>query len=168
MNTLVNATILTLEKSKNILQRLTDEQLSNSSIPPYYSCVGTHIRHILDFYKSITAGVENGFVDLTDRLRNTAVESNCQVAYNEVDLVLTDLKRLYHLDASDLITVQDDLGQGLEKIDYTLGSLIAQANSHTIHHYAIINYLLNSLGININDETLGVNPTTPKPDINLN
>jgi hypothetical protein len=43
-----------------------------------------------------------------------------------------------------------------------LGALFAQANSHTIHHYAIINYIFEKLGIVLNDEDFGYNPTTPK------
>ena len=57
---------------------------------------------------------------------------------------------------------------GKVEITYTLGAILAQANSHAIHHYAIINYILDSLGITIDDETFGYNPTTPKQEINLN
>ena len=47
-------------------------------------------------------------------------------------------------------------------MNYTFSALLAQANSHTIHHYAIINYILNSLNIEMTDEDFGYNPTTPK------
>ena len=46
---------------------------------------------------------------------------------------------------------------------YTLGAVFAQANSHTIHHYAIINYILEGLNISLDDIDFGYNPTTPKP-----
>jgi hypothetical protein len=60
------------------------------------------------------------------------------------------------------VLVIDDLGLGKTEIPYTYGALLAQANSHTIHHYAIINYIFDGLGIMINDSEFGYNPTTPK------
>ena len=60
------------------------------------------------------------------------------------------------------IYVIDDLGHGKIKIKYTIGALFAQANSHTIHHYAIINYNLDALNISIEDSDFGYNPTTLK------
>ena len=41
-----------------------------------------------------------------------------------------------------MVIVTDDLGMGKIEMTYTLGSLFSQANSHTIHHYAIINYIM--------------------------
>ena len=63
------------------------------------------------------------------------------------------------------IVVLDDLGHGTLRIKYTLGSLLAQANSHTIHHYAIINYILDRLSIKMEDEDFGLNPTSPKKQL---
>ncbi len=60
------------------------------------------------------------------------------------------------------IIVIDDLGMGKVEIKYTFASLLAQANSHTIHHYAIINYILNGLNIELKMNNLDYNPTTPK------
>ena len=61
-----------------------------------------------------------------------------------------------------MLIVSDDLGLGKIEMTYTLAAAFSQANSHTIHHYAIINYILDGLHINIGDPELGYNPTTPK------
>ena len=168
MNSIVNSSIATVSKSKWILDQLTNEQLTNTNIPPYYSCVGTHIRHILDFYKCIFNGLENKLVDLTDRSRETQVERDCDYALSHVNTVIEELAKMTDLDPRPSIKVIDDLGQGKMEIEYTLGALLAQANSHTIHHYAIISYLLENLGIAINDDTFGYNPTTPITNISSN
>ena len=47
-------------------------------------------------------------------------------------------------------------------LKYNFIALLAQANSHTIHHYAIINYILDRLHIEMKDDSFGYNPTTPK------
>ena len=63
------------------------------------------------------------------------------------------------------VVVIDDLGLGKIEVQYTLGAVFSQANSHAIHHYAIMNYILDNLGISVNDSDFGYNPTTPKTTI---
>ena len=54
------------------------------------------------------------------------------------------------------------------EINYTYEALLSQATSHTIHHYAIIGYILEFLNIKVEDCDFGYNPSTPKASINLN
>ncbi len=54
------------------------------------------------------------------------------------------------------------LGLGKIEMTYTYDALFSQANSHTIHHYAIINYILDGLKIAFDDADFGYNSTTPK------
>jgi len=138
------------------------------SIPPYYSCIGSHIRHILDFYDCILEGYSIGYIDLTNRTRDTRIHEDCDYAFENVERVISKLKQLSKTDPNTRIDVADDLGLGKVTIEYTLGAVLAQANSHAIHHYAIINYILERLEISINDDTFGYNPTTPRSEINLN
>ena len=100
-------------------------------------------------------------VDLTARSRNKAVEADCECAQDYLNLIIGRLSAS-SFDMNDTVLVIDDLGMGKIEIPYTYGSLLAQANSHTIHHYAIINYIFDSLGIVITDSDFGYNPTTPK------
>jgi hypothetical protein len=79
--------------------------------------------------------------------------------YNEF---VKKIKINEEVDLDRMVYVIDDLGLGKTKIKYSFSGLLAQANSHTIHHYAIINYILEGLNIKISDETFGYNPTTPK------
>ena len=105
--------------------------------------------------------MQEGLVDLTQRDRSSLIEQHCDLAIAEVDLVIEQLNKLIHKDHASLIVVRDDLGQGVIEISYTLGALLAQANSHTIHHYAIVNYMLDRIGVSISDKTFGYNPSTP-------
>lgn len=161
MNIIIQSTLKTLQKSQVLLNSLCNDQLCNASVSPYYSSIGSHIRHILDFYDCIfTLNTENK-IDLTARSRNKTVESNCDCAQNYLNLVIGKLNSS-SFDIASTVMVIDDLGIGKTEIPYTYGALLAQANSHTIHHYAIINYIFDSLGIVINDSEFGYNPTTPK------
>jgi hypothetical protein len=161
MNIIIQSTLKTLSKSQILLDNLTDEIFCNSTVSPYYSSLGSHIRHILDFYGCILNVNWDSEIDLTARSRNRAIESECTRARQYLNLII-DALTTFECDMSDSIVVFDDLGLGKVKITYTYGALFSQANSHTIHHYAIINYILEGLNISINDPDFGYNPTTPK------
>jgi len=162
MNIIIESSVYTLSKSKALLTTLTDNLLSDISVPPYYSCIGSHIRHILDFYDCILEGVSSEHINLTNRKRDKKMHNCCDYALINVERVIIGLKEVDGCKLINSYTVEDDLGLGRVKISYTLGAVLAQANSHAIHHYAIINYILDNLGISIEDDTFGYNPTTPK------
>jgi hypothetical protein len=160
MNLIIQSTLKTLRKSQILLDNLSNAQLSDASVSPYYSSIGCHIRHILDFYDCVF-NTKDGKVDLTARSRNKDVECDCGCAQDYLNQIIGRLSSA-SFDIIDIVLVTDDLGLGKTEIPYTYGALLAQANSHTIHHYAIINYIFDSLGIVINDTEFGYNPTTPK------
>lgn len=166
MNIVLQSAIKTLQKSRTLLINLSDENLGDNSVSPYYSCIGSHLRHIFDFYNCIL-NERDLHIDLTMRNRDSKIESCCVSAKDYLDHLLSSLQNL-NSDVEREVYVIDDLGMGKIEMKYTIGALLAQANSHTIHHYAIINYILDSLNITIEDETFGYNPTTPKRQVNLN
>lgn len=161
MNEIIKSTLITIEKSKSLLSVLSDEELSSNSISPYYSSIGSHIRHIYDFYDCSLKIDDKNFVDLTARQRIKSIENNCNSALDYIDELIDRIKNI-DFDIDKEIIVIDDLGTGRINIKYTFSALLAQANSHTIHHYAIINYILDRLNIKINVADFGYNPTTPK------
>lgn len=167
MNNIFKASYSTLNQSKKLLLNLSNATLCNKSVSPYYSSIGSHLRHILDFYKCVFDGLDNGLVDLTIRERKIEVEEDCTCANDYLDGILNKLLN-NSFNTNEIVTVIDDLGEGKIKIDYTVGGLLSQANSHTIHHYAIINYILDRLGIEIANSRFGFNPTSPKPELNSN
>ena len=161
MNLIIASTLKTLQKTKSILDNLEDEAICISSVSPYYSSIGGHIRHILDFYDCIFNVNSENKIDLTARSRNKEVETKCCIAKDYLSKITKRLNKL-NIDINKTVIVIDDLGLGKIEIPYTYGSLLAQANSHTIHHYAIISYIFDRLGIIIEDSDFGYNPSTPK------
>ena len=158
----------TLKKALNLLEELPTSLYNDSSIGPFYSSVGGHIRHILDFYTSVFNGLDSNSIDLTDRERDCLIEIDINYAKSKIRRVLDDLEEFttYKLDARyELI---DDLGQGTVNIPTNLYAILVQANSHTIHHYAIISHLLYAYDIVIKDQTFGYNPTTPVKKVLVN
>lgn len=161
MNIIKESSLKTLQKANLLLNKLSNADLCNASVPPYHSSIGSHVRHILDFYDCIFNINDENTIDLTARCRNTDVETQCQSAITYLNTTLEKLKQ-FDIQAETKVTVIDDLGLGKTEIAYTFGALLSQANSHTIHHYAIINYILDRLDIQFEDGDFGYNPTTPK------
>lgn len=166
MHILIKSSLNTLEKSKKLLNKINNTSLSDQTIAPYYSSIGSHIRHVLDFYGCILYN-DNDVIDLTTRTRDLTVESDCDCAKAYLEKLCDKLKSLNESDIVKLVKVEDDLGLGKIQMTYTFDALLAQANSHTIHHYAIINYILEGLNLRFDDSDFGYNPTTPKA-VNLN
>lgn len=161
MNIIIQSTLNTLQKAESLLNSLSDSQLSDSSVVPYNSSIGSHLRHILDFYDCIFNYDTNLKIDLTARSRNKKVECECCTARDYLNTIIKKLE-FFDLNKDTKVVVIDDLGLGKTEIMYTFSALLSQANSHTIHHYAIINYILEGLNISFKDSDFGFNPTTPK------
>ena len=81
----------TLEKSLVLLENIPDSVYIDATVGPFYSTIGGHIRHILDFYFSIFKGLNNYLIDLTDRERNNTIEIDVYFAKTEIKKVILEL-----------------------------------------------------------------------------
>jgi len=79
--------------------------------------------------------------------------------FNEV---ITRLNSLDETTFNNIIKVTDDLGNGKVTVNYTIASALVQAHSHAIHHYALVGFIINQLGLELPEADFGYNPTTPK------
>ncbi|PHR74025.1 MAG: hypothetical protein COA67_01280 [Lutibacter sp.] len=155
-----------LERGITLLSSITDEQYSNTSIAPYYSSIGRHMRHILDIFDCAFDGYEtNTTVDLSARKRNEKVELKTEDGIRYFNEIIAKLNTLKFSDFNQLISVSDDLGTGIIVQKYTLGGLLIQAHTHAIHHFASLGYIICQLGIEIPDDDFGFNPTTPREEL---
>ena len=162
---MISAIEKNLHRGIKLLNSISDEQYSNTSIPPYYSSIGSHMRHILDIFDCIFDGFPNAKVDLSARKRNEFIELKTQEGVNYFNQVIIQLQTLKSADLEKMITVSDDLGMGIIEQNYTLGGLLIQAHSHAIHHFASLGYIIAQLGIETPDDDFGFNPTTPKNNL---
>jgi hypothetical protein len=151
-----------LQRGIKLLNNISDDEYSNHSIPPYYSSIGCHMRHVLDVFSCIFIGLENNFIDFSVRERNECAEQQTSVGIEYFESIIHQLKTLKKEDFKTVIKVSDDMGLGNEIANYTIGSALMQAQSHAIHHYASIGYVIYQLGIELPDADFGFNPTTPK------
>lgn len=159
---MITGIIDNLEKGKYLLNNISNAKYTDKSVAPYHSSIGAHVRHILDVFQCVFDGLEDKQVDLTKRERNTDVESFTVSGLQYFDQVIHQLECLDESCFEHLISISDDLGCGKVTFTNTLGGILAQAQSHAIHHFASIGYMLHSLEINLPMDCFGVNPTTPE------
>lgn len=156
-----------LDQCAEMLHSISDRAYADSSVAPYYSSIGAHVRHALDIYNCILSGADRDVIDLTARSRDVAIEQQRMRAMSEIINIQRRLEGLLGNRAStELVRVRDDLGKGHEVHTYTLGGALIQAHSHLLHHMAVVGYLLASLGETVPGSGFGINPTTPANAIN--
>ncbi|WP_299683465.1 DinB family protein [uncultured Tenacibaculum sp.] len=164
---MINAIEKNLQRGFKLLNTISDEQYSDCSVPPYYSSIGNNMRHILDVFSCIFKGIENGVIDVSDRERNELAQIKTDAGIAYFRQIIDQLKLVNPEDFDKIVKVTDDLGTGKITTNYTLGSALVQANSHAIHHYASIGFIIEKLGIELPDADFGYNPTTPRKSTSI-
>lgn len=150
-----------LKRLITLINSIDDNIYTEKSVGPYYSSIGSHIRHSLDFFNCIIEGLQHNEIDLTARKRDARIAEDRNTAVAAVYNLQQELAALADINSEYLLHVIDDLGDGKVTIVYTIEGILAQGNTHTIHHSALIAYILHSLGKESVIKELGFNPSTP-------
>ncbi len=161
--TIVQAINHNLQNAISLIDGISTEIYTDTSVGPYYSSIGSHIRHALDFFDCVIDGLQENKIDLTARKRDEIISTNPDAARNHIYEIQQQLASFVDVNTDYLLHVTDNLGQGKVTIMYTLESILAQANTHATHHYAIISYMLQAMNVDVAIESFGYNPSTPIP-----
>ncbi|CAL2075528.1 DinB family protein [Tenacibaculum sp. 190524A02b] len=151
-----------LQRGIKLLENISNEEYSNKSVAPYFSSIGTHMRHVLDVFSCIFNGLECCTVDFSCRERNKLAEEETKEGIKYFHFILEKLYELKSEDFDKIVYVTDDLGLGMVTAKYTLAGALIQAHSHAIHHFASVGFIIHQLGIELPDADFGYNPTTQK------
>lgn len=146
-----------------LIDTISEDTYIDNTVGPYYSSIGSHVRHALDFFDCVINGIQSNNIDLTARKRDEVISTNPEAAKNKIYEIQQQLVSFIGVNTDYLLHVTDNLGAGKETIMYTLESVLAQANTHATHHYAIISYMLQTLRVETVIEGFGYNPSTPVP-----
>ena len=152
-----------LQKASELLLSIDQESYIDESIAPYHSSIGSHIRHVLDFFNCIIEGLDANKIDLTSRKRDERISTQIPFALDSILTIQQTLLNFAEVNTDYLVHVTDNLGQGNVTVNYTLESILAHANSHAVHHFATIGYMLHQLNVQHTVTGFGYNPTTPIP-----
>ncbi len=119
--------------------------------------VGMHVRHILEFYKSLYQGYKNGSIDYDARERNMALETSNEAAIAEIDSIINWMNELED-DCALNVLYQSQLDLILTS---SLSRELGYNLEHSIHHMAILKICMNTSFPNIKlDQNFGVSHAT--------
>ena len=122
------------------------------------SSVGAHFRHNLDFVANFLRGLETGKLDYNLRERNLRVETDRAFAAFRFRAAVFELENLSGENLSKKILVRSETVENLW-CESSAARELEFLNSHTIHHYALINTKLSSYGFAV-PKDFGVAPST--------
>ncbi len=125
-----------------LLESISDDDYRNTTIAPYNSSIGGHIRHILDVFDCIFEGLESENINLMNRKRDENSEKYTKNGIEYCYKIIQKLRLIEGEDFNKIVKVTDDLGTGVITTNYTLASALIQAHSHAIHHLLVLVTLL--------------------------
>lgn len=123
--------------------------------------VGRHFRHVVEFYEQLLHR-KGGTVDYESRRRDARVETDPAHAASVVEglIALLEALRSSRADAPLAVTTEVLDADGSPVVTpSSVGRELASLASHTIHHYAIIAFLLRGSGVKL-PRHFGVAPST--------
>lgn len=132
-----------------VVERLDAAQFSRRMAP--HDSIGNHLRHCLDHFTRLQAGIPSGLVDYDDRERDEAVASDpvlCSSAFKSVLEWLRDLD--LGLLEKPLRLSQTSTQEGARSIvGTTLERELIFLAGHSVHHLAIVALIAERLRIQL-------------------
>lgn len=151
-----------LHQMRTMIDRLDDVDYAMPAPGRTSGGIGGHVRHCLDHVSALVEGIGTGLCAYDRRQRGTAVETSRAAAIDAITDAMIELLHLDtpRLDAELYVETQLDPGGGMVITRSSVGREVAFLVSHTIHHNAIVNQLLQSRGVRVAPR-FGLAPATP-------
>ncbi|GAB4121437.1 MAG: hypothetical protein Fur005_33720 [Roseiflexaceae bacterium] len=152
-----------LQQGIRLLNQLDDQCYTRRDEQIFRSSVGTHMRHLIDFYLNFMRGLAAGRIDYDHRERNVQIEQDRSAALAHLEQLLQFLEQISEQDPAlpllirqdTSLAAEDPKAWGTSSLRRELQALV----SHTIHHYALIAVLLRHMGL-VSEPGFGVAPST--------
>jgi uncharacterized damage-inducible protein DinB len=139
------------------LEKLSQALYVKQPKGPFGSSIGAHMRHILDHYQALMLGTQAGYVDYTQRARDSFVEKDVMLSRKSWQQVQQWLSDLPLCELQTTFEVMTEHG----RVVSTLGRELSFVSSHAVHHFAFMKQLAHSFGVHLSDD-VGVAPATLK------
>jgi uncharacterized damage-inducible protein DinB len=123
------------------------------------SAIGSHLRHVADYYQRFLVGLEDGSIDYDLRERDERVELDRRTGVDRLLRLIAELEALRDRDVAPSLRVKVDAADESSWSASSLGRELQFLRSHTVHHFALIAVILRLNGIEPGDE-FGVAPST--------
>ncbi|MGI9274615.1 MAG: DinB family protein [Endozoicomonas sp.] len=130
------------------LVRTISEPHYQASLSSRSSSIGTHVRHIIEFYQCLLQGLSIGMVDYDKRDREQNLESSPIEALKQLEIIRAKLTTIERNTDIVLTVCTGTDGKEISTSSNVLRELLF-LQSHTTHHLAVIALLLERTGADI-------------------
>lgn len=158
MKTLIDANLEAIDQALGVVTSITDanyrDRVGGRSQP------GSHIRHILDHYRALQAGISGGEVDYDFRRRQCSAESDRSCAEQELLDTKLWLQGLSPVPVAVKVKSEVSLSECCSiVIDSDSSREMLYVLNHTVHHMAYLSLLLQVNDVTV-CESVGLAPAT--------
>ena len=150
------------DQCQQVVTQVSDADYARSLQPYVQSCIGEHVRHVLDVYNVMIRSTESGIIDYNDKRRGSDIETCRTIALAEIDKIRQWLNGLDESALTVTCTVRSELtlhGKNIGDMESSLRRELVFAASHVIHHSALIGVCARLCNLPT-DELFGVAPAT--------
>ncbi|TVQ25425.1 MAG: hypothetical protein EA383_08320 [Spirochaetaceae bacterium] len=138
-----------LRQLQALLGAITRTDYERAEGPFSRGGIGKHVRHILDHYAALLAS-EGEVVDYEARRRDTRVETDPAVAADVCEQMIQVLQNTGFQRSEIVVRNVWDAGEGLIATGFERE--LQFLSSHTVHHMALISFILRYLDIPVPDD----------------
>lgn len=145
----INGCIDACRQCEDLIAALTPEQYRQAI--EGHSAIGAHLRHSVDHYTSLFAGLEANRIDYDARKRDPRIETDPNFAGAMIAEIIRRLEELSLTSFEQSLSVAQtaDGTFHLADVPSTLGRELMYASSHTIHHLALVRLLAERIGVQL-------------------
>ncbi|MFT5421569.1 MAG: putative damage-inducible protein DinB [Candidatus Endobugula sp.] len=163
LSNLISCNLSTLTVASDMIRRLPAGKYNYIEKPYFESCLGKHIRHVLDHYLCFVRDFESGVINYEQRQRESQLETDKDYALVVIGEIEQFFNQLIEVNAQDhelsvLLCNDVELPQG-EATQSSVRRELQFLQGHSVHHYALIAAMLRFYGIDTSRE-FGVAPST--------
>lgn len=150
LTTLAQDNIDYLQQASDLVGALSDAEYLNAAPATYGSGIGAHLRHCLDHYTNFLAGLDCARIDYDARQRDVRVEQDRGFALSCMESLRARLAGLRDRGQDAALEVKMDCGDQTDPATWWSRSSVCRELqfliSHTVHHYALIAFMLRQQG----------------------
>ncbi len=162
-STLIDDNVRLLEQGAELLARLPGELYARAEPAVASSGIGSHVRHVIDYYRRFLDGVARGRLDYDRREREARIESDLEHGCAQLHATVQALRALPEAAGPAALEVKmDAMDTETCAAPWSTSSVERELQfvmSHTVHHFALIAVILRLNG-HEPTEGFGVAPST--------
>lgn len=156
---LIETNIGWLRQVLSLLGQMDDNVFATSPQGMAPHRVGSHLRHVLEFYECFLDGLVVRRVDYDKRKRDETIEKSRHSAAARIRSIIRRLWETSSLSKDSRLAVRVENAEADVYLSSSLGRELQALSGHTIHHFALIAVTLRLHGFEV-DPSFGMSPST--------